>query len=271
MLRLNGAAWGPQGRRVDNPAGLYYRQSMRRTLSFLLQAAVLAALLPVLAGCTEKITRQSKLADTEIFARGSRLYAGKDFGAAADHFQVLLEKYPASPIAGRAQLMLADARMERGDAIEAETAFDDFLRLYPSDDNVPYALFRKGELLSRDAVDPGRDQSKTGESIRAFELFLQKEPVGPRAAQAHDRIRSLRARLAEHELLIVRHYLKRKLPESAAVRAKRAAADYPDTPAVPVLLSLQADALDRLGKTSESAAVRATLANRFPGFTGGKK
>jgi outer membrane protein assembly factor BamD len=244
---------------------------MRRTLSFLIQAVVLTGVLLVQAGCSEKITRQSKLTDAEIFARGNRLYAEKSWAPAAEHFQVLLEKYPASPIAPRAQLALADARMERGDAIEAEGAFDDFLRLYPSDDNVPYALFRKGELLSRDATDPGRDQAKTVEAIRAMGLFLQKEPNGPRAARAHETIGKLRERLAEHELLVVRHYLKRKLPDSAAIRARRAAVDFPDTPATPVLLLLQAEALDQSGKQGEAAALRATIATRFPGFKGEKK
>jgi outer membrane protein assembly factor BamD len=244
---------------------------MRRMRFLLAHTLLLAAFLLALPGCAEKITRQSKLTDAEIFARGNRLYAEKSYGAAAEHFQVLLEKYPASPIAGRAQFMLADSRMERGDDIEAEAAFDDFLRLYPSDDNVPSALYRKGELLARESADPGRDQSKTLEAIRAFGLFLQKEPAGPRASLAQEKIRSLRGRLAEHELLVVRHYLKRKLPESAAVRARRAAAEFPDTPATPVLLSLQADALDRLGRTAEAASVRTALESRFPGFTGGKK
>ncbi len=253
---------------VDNPAGLYYRQAMRRTHSLLAHALVLAALMLAAAGCSEKITRQSKLTDTEIFARGNKLVSEKSYGSAADHFQVLLEKYPASPIASRAQIALADARMERGDAIEAESAFDDFLRLYPTDDNVAHALYRKGELLSRDAADPGRDQIKTVEAIRVFGLFLQKEGSGPRATQAHERIRSLRARLAEHELLVVRHYLKRKLPESASLRAQRAVADFPDTPATPVLMSLQAKALEKAGKQAEASATRDTLAKRFPGFKG---
>ena len=244
---------------------------MRRPHFLVFLTPILLLLLLAQAGCSQKITRQSKLPDTEIFALGNRLYSQKSYGAAAEHFQVMLEKYPASPIAPRAQLALADARMERGDAIEAESAFDDFLRLYPSDDNVPYAFYRKGELLFRDAADPGRDQVKTIEAIRTFGLFLQKEPAGPRAARAIEQVRALRGRLAEHELLVVRHYLKRKLHESAALRAKRAAADFPDVPATPVLLSLEAEALDRQGKSSDAAAVRAELANKFPAFSGGKK
>jgi outer membrane protein assembly factor BamD len=244
---------------------------MRRMHSFLAQALLAAALVALAAGCAEKITRQSKLSDAEILARGNRLYSEKSWGAAADHFQVLLEKYPASPLAARAQLSLADARMERGDAVEAEAAFDDYLRLHPSDDNVPYALYRKGELLSRDAADPGRDQTKTVEAIGAFDLLLKKEGSGPRADRAREKIRTLRGRLAEHEILVVRHYLKRKMPDSAELRARRAAEDYPDTPATPLLRSLQADALDRLGRKTEAAGVRADLARKFPAFPGGKQ
>jgi outer membrane protein assembly factor BamD len=211
--------------------------------SLLAKALLLAAVVALSAGCSDKITRQSKLSDAEILARGNRFYAERSYGSAAEHFQVMLEKYPASPLAAQAQLRLADARMEKGDAVEAEAAFDDFLRLFPSDDNVAYALFRKGDLLSRDAADPGRDQAKTVEAIKAFDAFLRKEPAGPRAVQARERIVALRGRLAEHELLVVRHYMKRKLFDAAALRAKRAAAEYPDTPAARLLTSLQAEAL----------------------------
>lgn len=221
--------------------------------------------------CSEKLSRQTGLTDADLYAKAVKELGRKDFGDAAEAYQVLLERFPNSPLAAKAQLSLADARMENGDDIEAEVAFDDFLRLYPADDNVPYALFRKGELLFRQAGDPGRDQTKVVESIRTFSLLLERHPGGPHAAKAAERIRALRDRLAAHEGKVVSHYIGRKRFESAEARARRALAEYPDTAGVPPLLSLLAEALDGRGRSAEAAEVRKTLSEKFPGFGEKKK
>ncbi len=221
-------------------------------------------LLVLLSACSEKLSKQTGLTDTELLARGEQKFAARKYGAAIEHFQVLLERFPASPLAARAQLRLADARMENKDNIEAEVAFDDFLRLYPASDNVPYALFRKGELLSRQVGDPARDQTKTHEAAKAFTLLLEKDPNGPYAAKAREQVREMRARLAAHEERIVAYYLRRKQYVSAEARARRALADYPDTKETPRLLSLLADSLDRAGKKAEASEVRKSLSEKFP-------
>lgn len=221
-------------------------------------------LLLLLSACSEKLSKQTGLTDADLLARGQRYYDRKKYDPAIEHFQTLLERFPASPLAARAQLLLGEARMENKDNIEAEVAFDDFLRLYPASDNVPYALFRKGELLSRQVVDPARDQTKTLEAVKAFTQLRDKDPGGPYAARASDRIRELRARLAAHEERVVAHYLKRRQYDSAEVRAQRALGEYPDTKATPRLLSLLAEALDREGKKEQAAEVRKSLSEKFP-------
>jgi outer membrane protein assembly factor BamD len=239
---------------------------MRRTLHLL---AILTAAALVLLSCSEKLSKQSGLSAQDLFSRGQQKMAKKKYDSAIEHFQVLLERFPTSPLAPRAQLALADAHMENKDDVEAEVGYDDFLRLYPASDNVPYALYRKGELLFRQRGKPGRDQTKTVEAIRTFRLLLEKSPSDPHAAAAARRIAELRNLLAEHEVAVVSHYLARKKYESAEARARRAVADYTDTTSLPTLMSLLAQALDRQGKKEEAAEVRKSLREKFPG--GGDK
>jgi outer membrane protein assembly factor BamD len=222
------------------------------------------ALLLLLCACSEKLSKQTGLTDANLLARGERNFALKKYGPAIEAFQLLLERFPTSPLAARAQLRLAEARMENKDDVEAEVAFDDFLRLYPASDNVPYALFRKGELLARQVGDPARDQTKTQDAVKAFTLLLENDPKGPYAARAAERIRELRARLAAHEERVVSYYLRRKQFESAESRARRAVAEYPDTKETPRLMALLADALDRAGKKAEAIEVRKSLSEKFP-------
>jgi len=241
---------------------------MRRTRLFLATGADLILL--VSSGCSEKLSRQSGLTDAGLFARGQKQAEQKKYKAASESFQVLLERFPTSPLAAQAQFGLASSRMAKRDEAEAEVAFDDFLRLYPADPKVPDALFMKGALLSRQSLPPGRDQGKTLEAIKAYTLFLEREPASPRAQQASAKIRELRNRLALHEANVVDHFLARKRFDSAEARARRAVAAYPDVPAAPRLLSLLAQALEKQGKREEAETFRRTLAEKYP-ERGGKK
>jgi outer membrane protein assembly factor BamD len=235
---------------------------MRRTRNLLV---IFFAAAFLVSSCSEKLARQTGLTDSDLFSRGQQQMTKKKYGDAIEHFRVLLERFPTSPLAPRAQLALADAHMENRDHVEAEVAFDDFLRLYPASDNVPYALMRKGDLLSREVSKPGRDQRKTVEAIRTYQLFLEKTPSGPDAATATKRLSELRNRLAEHEILVVSHYLTRGKYDSAEARARRAVSDYSDTRAVPTLLSLLSESLEREGKKEEAAEVRKSLREKFAG------
>jgi outer membrane protein assembly factor BamD len=235
---------------------------MRRTRHSI---AFLTAAVFLVVSCSAKLAERSGLNDTGLFSGGQRYLAKKKYDDAVEHYKLLLEKFPNSPLAPKAQLALADAYMGNGDNVEAEVAYDDFMRLYPANDNVPYALFQKGEVLSRQVSKPGRDQAKTLEAIRTYKLVLEKTPSGPFAETATKRVEELRNRLAEHEVYVVTHYLARKKTDSAEARAKRALSDYSDTTSVPTLMSLLAEALEREGKKEEAAAVRKNLRENYMG------
>ena len=241
---------------------------MRRTRLFLATGATLILLFS--SGCSEKLSRQTGLTDADLLARGQKQAELKKYGAASEAFQVLLERFPTSPLAARAQFGLASSRMANNDEIEAEVSFDDFLRLYPADPKIPDALFLKGALLSRQALPPGRDQGKTREAIKTYTLYIEREPGSPRAREASGKILELRNRLALHEAAVVNHFLSKKLYASAEARARRALAASPDVPAAPKLLTLLAQALEKQEKRDEAEATRKTIAEKYPD-NGGKK
>lgn len=234
---------------------------MRRTFHLL---AILAAAVLLAPSCSEKLAKRTDLSDSDLLSRGRQKAAQKRHDDAIEHFRVLLERFPTSPLAPKAQIALADALAENGDAVEAEIAFDDFVRLYPASDNVPYALFRKGELLFRQMGKPGRDQAKTVEAMKTFLLLREKYPSSPLASSAAGRIREIRNRLAEHDVRVVSHYLTRGKYDSAEARAKRALSEYPDAASAPELISLLAKALERQGKTEDAVEARKSLREKFP-------
>ena len=235
---------------------------------FLAGAAALILLSP--SGCSEKLSQKTGLTDADLFARGQQQAERKKYKAAAEAFKVLLERYPTSPLAPKAQFGLAVNRMANKEEVEAEVAFDDFLRLYPADPRVPDALLMKGDLLSRQVLAPGRDQGKTREAIKAYTLFLEREPDTPRARGISGKIFGLRDRLAQHEASVVKFFLTRKMYDSAEARSRSALAAYPDVPAARTLLAQLVQALEKGGKKAEAETFRKTLAEKYPA-QGGKK
>ena len=236
---------------------------MRRTRFFLATGAILILLFP--SGCSEKLSRQTGLTDAGLFARGQQQAERKKYGAAAEAFQVLIERFPSSPLAARAQFGLATNRMANKEEIEAEVAFDDFLRLYPADPKVPDALVMKGDLLARQVLSPERDQGKTREAIQTYTRFLEREPATPRAREIAGKVLAMRNRLALHEVAVVQYFLTRKMYGSAEARARWAVATYPDVPAARTLLTLLVQALEKQGKKDEAEVFRKTLAEKSTG------
>jgi outer membrane assembly lipoprotein YfiO len=234
-------------------------------------SALALCLLLLSPGCSPKLSRQTGLTDAGLLSLGEKKADQKKYSDAAEAFQLLIERFPNSPLAARAQYGVAVNRMANNDDAEAEVAFDDFLRLYPADPKVPDALFLKGELLSRQVQKPGRDQTKTREAIKAYSQFLEKVPSSPRAAEATRKILDLRNRLALHEVAVVSHYMSRKLYDGAEARARRALSEYPDVPATPTLMFLLAQTLEKEGKKDDAAETRKVLAEKYPGYDGKKR
>jgi outer membrane assembly lipoprotein YfiO len=239
---------------------------MPRTIRAMISLTALFFLL-LSAGCSEKLSRRAGLTDAGLFALGQQKAEKKDHEEAAEAFQLLIERFPTSPLASRAQFALASSRMANKDEIEAEVAFDDFLRLYPADPKVPDALFLKGNLQNRQVLAPGRSQLKTQEAIDSYKKFIEKEPGTPRSTEASVRIKELRNRLALHERTVISHYLSRKLYDSAETRARRAVSEFPDVPAAPLLLSQFAETMEK----QEASRIRKVLEEKYPQHGSGKR
>jgi outer membrane protein assembly factor BamD len=233
-------------------------------------SALLAGAL-ALSGCAERITRDTKLSDRELAAAGEARLEKKAYRDASDHFRALLEKYPASPLAERAQKLLAESLESDGRPEEAEEAWNDFLRLHPGSADVPYALYRKGLVVAQLAPGAGRDPSRTREALALLQRVSREHPSSPWAPKAAERAARLREELAGREADVAEHYLNRKNWSAAEVRAGRAARDYADTAVLPRLLSLLARARDGQGKKAEAEAVRKEIRERFPSYEGERK
>lgn len=159
---------------------------------------------------------------------------------AIDTFQEIIDNYPYSDYAVRAELRIADAYFEQEKYEEALSYYRDFSDLHPQHEQVPYTIYRAALCHSRRAKSPDRDQTATREALGYLDDLMRRYPHSPQAREAEAMWRDLRTRLARHVMTIGDFYLDREEWESASGRYQEVLNQYPG-------LGLDATALYKLG------------------------
>ncbi|MBW1980019.1 MAG: outer membrane protein assembly factor BamD [Deltaproteobacteria bacterium] len=178
-------------------------------------------------GCAWFQSQREKSA-RELATEGMAEYEDGDYLDAIKIFTTLKEHYPYSRYAVLAELKLADAHFYREDYEEAIAAYDQFARLHPKNEAIPYVLYQIGESYFRQIYTFDRDQTPTHQSIQAFERLLSAFPESAYDAKAREKIHKCRLELADHEIYVGNFYLKSKKYRAALARFEGALKQYAD-------------------------------------------
>lgn len=156
------------------------------------------------------------------------------------------DEFPFSRYATDAELLAADAAFEGAQYEEAAAAYRSFEELHPTNEKIPYAVYRRGAAYDRLSLPEDRDQTATRRAVEAFTKLLNAFPESEFATEARGRLGELRSRLAAHELYVARYYLRKKQPSAALQRLRAAVQEFPETPegaaALKLALELQTKA-----------------------------
>lgn len=130
----------------------------------------------------------------------------KKYDDAAESFKKLKEHYPYSKYAILAELKLGDAYFLDKKYNEAAIAYEEFVRLHPRNEVIPYVLYQVGmsHFLTFSEVD--RDPEETNIAMQAFEKVIQNFPKSEYATRAEKQIMECRKRITAHMFSVARHY-----------------------------------------------------------------
>lgn len=150
-------------------------------------------------------TAGDKSAD-QLATEGMLKMHKKNYEDAVKDFRQLKERYPYSKYAMLAELKLGDAHFYNEDYAEAAIAYEEFARLHPRNEVVPYVRYQIGmcHFLSFTAVD--RDQEETRLAIEAFQRLIQTFPDSEYALKAKKQLFECQKRLAAHEFHVGQLY-----------------------------------------------------------------
>lgn len=152
----------------------------------------------------------------------------KDYGDAVKDFQQLKERYPYSKFAILAELKLGDAYFFDKKYADAAIAYEEFVRLHPRNEVVPYVLYQVGmcHFLSFSTID--RDQEETRLAMEGFQRVIQAYPGSEYARRAKKQLFECQKRTVAREFYIGEFYFKQERYTPAMDRLSKISKSYPE-------------------------------------------
>jgi outer membrane protein assembly factor BamD len=165
-----------------------------------------------------------------LYEEGTRFLAEKRYVRAIDLLTKLKTEHPFSPLVTDAELKIADAYYLNQQYPEAINAFKEFHSLHPTNENIPFVLYRLGQAHLDQFTAIDRDQKNTEIAKSYFENVIQNYPKSPYAIEARDKLGKAVGYLAEHEFNVATFYMQQEKYPAARERFEEIVRKYRGTP-----------------------------------------
>lgn len=208
-----------------------------------------------------------KLSKEQIFERAEGQYERRKWQRARTYYSYLYETYPNEPLGRRSLLRIADTFYEQGDPVnlvEAQYKYRDFINRYPTSEQADYGMLRIAMCSFKQMEKPDRDQQKTREAVEKFNDMLRAYPNSPLKGEGEARRQDATDRLARHEHIIARYYIRRGSNLSAVQRLNFLIDTYPNYNDRAAAFFDLGSSLARLGRTGEAKLYFERVVSEFP-------
>lgn len=224
----------------------------------------------LLAGCKSGIKDDPilRLSAAEALTEGKQLFERERYGRAQPYFSHAFEVEPNSAVGREALLLVADCLFLQGgtaNLIQAEAKYRDFQNRFPTSERAAYVQYQIASSLSRRIERADRDQAATHKARAALEDLLRLYPTSEYAETARAELVTVTDRLAEHEFLVGRFYLRFGLPAASALRFEGLLANYPTFSERDKVLLHLGLAYRELGRADEAQSTFSKLRAEHPG------
>ncbi len=155
-------------------------------------------------------------------------YESGNYRLAIEKFEKLKDWFPFSRYAILAELKIGDAHYKLEQYEEAIFAYEEFEKLHPRNEAIPYVIYQIGRCYY-DRIDTiDRDQMPAQEAVETFQRLIKQFPNDQYARLAKDHLNKCYKSLAGHEYIVGVFYFKSKHYEAAYSRFMSVISNYPD-------------------------------------------
>jgi outer membrane protein assembly factor BamD len=208
-----------------------------------------------------------KLSKEQLFEKGEALFTKHRWQKARTYYSYVYENYPNDPLGRRALLRVADTYFQQGDPVnlvEAQYKYRDFINRYPTSDKGDYAMLQIAMVSYKQMEKPDRDQQKTREALEKFNDMIRAYPRSPLRPEAEAKLHDVQDRLAKHEHMIARYYIKRRAFFAAMQRLNGLVDQYPNYSERDAVFYDLGTSLAGLGRTNEAKLYFERVISEFP-------
>lgn len=243
---------------------------------------LLILVLSTLSGCSyfskKEVKADASWDAQRIYSEAKSALNLGDYDKAIKYYEQLEARFPFGAYAQQALLESAYASYKSDDPDTAIADLDRFMRVYPLNKNMDYAIYLHGlvnftknvgiieRYVPRD--ESQRDPGAARDALKDFTKLVNRYPQSKYSKDAAQRIVYLRNRLAQHEINVAKYYMRRGAYVAAANRAKYVVENYDRTPAIPDALVIMAKAYKVLELNDLSNDALRVLKLNYPGYPG---
>ena len=161
-----------------------------------------------------------------LYNRGASEFQDGSYKKAREYFTRLKDEYPLHELAILAELGIADSFFSDKEYVEAESAYSDFIRMHPTNENIPYVVYQMGMCHYKQMEKIDRDQTETIKARKEFERLIARFPESKFAVAAEKMLRECKQKMAEQEFYIGQFYFNKKEYQAALKRFESIAKEY---------------------------------------------
>ena len=238
-------------------------------------AIILLAIAAIFASCNRGPRRYVPVVDPEllklskeqVWERGEEYFKREKWQKARGYYTHLYETNPNEALGRRALLRIADTYYQQGDPVnlvEAQYKYRDFINRYPTSEQADYATLQIAMCSYKQMEKPDRDQQKTREALEKFDDMLRGFPNSNLKAEAEARRQEVLDRLARHEHIIARFYMRRSSWNAASQRLNFLIDEYPNFPGRDAVFFDLGESLAHLGRHGEAKLYFERVITEFP-------
>ncbi len=164
------------------------------------------------------------------FKRGKAYFDKKDYKRAIKSFESLIFNFPGSKLVDDAQLYVAKSHLllKHYDQADLEAQF--LIENFPRSEYVEEAYIIRARALYATLPSYKRDQSRTEETIKLLERFIEAYPSSKFLGEAREILYHCRSRVARKALTNGLFYKKRGDLDAAIIYFQLVIDRYPETP-----------------------------------------
>ena len=206
----------------------------------------------------------SGVPEGQIYQMAETEYENKNYTKAAELFRVVVDEYPFSTTAAKAQIMEAYSYFLALRFVDAEVAVEEFLSLYPGNENTEWAYYLKALIYYDQILVVKLDQEFSEKAKLAIDEYLNRYSGGKYATDLMLKLDLVNEHLAGKEMMIGRYYQQKSDLVAAISRYQDVYKNYSTTSHIQEALYRLVECYLALGISSEAEKYAAVLGHNYP-------